>query len=594
MTVLEYTVIFSELSEHAPTLVSTVKERVCQFIEGFNYGIRFNMDRELETDTPYQHVVEITQRLECMRGRKREDREAKKPRDSTGYSSARAPVAAPYGRGYVIHPVHSTFRASSGTPTTSRSQVAHYASPLSSAPLTRGAFSDQSSRPGPSQFRQTHPPRASFECGDTLHKLRDCPRLKKGAPLLTIQALRSTYSYVSFYLAPYLGISHNSLSSPVYVSMLVGDSIDVDRVYRSCLVVIGGFESRVDLLLLSMVYRGWSGGVQDYVPSRIVSFLKSQRMVEKGCDAYLAFVRDVAIDTPTIVSVPILRDYPDVFPANLPSMPPDKDINFGIDLLLGTQPISIPPYHVAPAELKELKEDFQVLLDKGFIQPSILPWVAPVLFVKKNDGSMHICIDYRQLNKVTVKNKYPFPCIDALFYQLQGARVFSKIDLRSGYHQLKIRDSSFLIHYGTYNQIDLEGAPFKWFEECKESFQKFKTSLAITLVLVLPTGSGSYTVYCEVSHVGIGMLLMQDGRVIAYASRKLKVHEKNYLVHDLELAAIRWLELLKDYDITILYHPGKANVVDDALSRKAESLGSLAYLPAAERPLALDVQALAN
>jgi len=156
------------------------------------------------------------------------------------------------------------------------------------------------------------------------------------------------------------------------------------------------------------------------------------------------------------------------------------------------------------------------------------------------------------------------------------------------------------------------------------SFQKLKTALTTTPVLVLPTGSGSYTVYCDASHIGLGAVLMQDGKVIAYASRQLKVHEKNYPVHDLELAAIvhalkiwrhylygvscvvftyhrslqylfkqkdlnlrqrRWLELLKDYDITILYHPGKANVVADALSRKVASMGSLAYIPVGKRPL---------
>ncbi|XP_070005970.1 uncharacterized protein [Nicotiana sylvestris] len=136
-------------------------------------------------------------------------------------------------------------------------------------------------------------------------------------------------------LVPYLvldGISRDSLSSTIYVSTLVGDSLVVDRVYQSCLVALSGFETKADLLLLSM------------------------RMVKKGYDAYLAYVRDVSVDTPTVHSVPIVRDFPDVFPTDLPSMPPDKDIDFGIDLLSSTQPIFIPPYRIAPLELKELKE----------------------------------------------------------------------------------------------------------------------------------------------------------------------------------------------------------------------------------------------
>ena len=126
-----------------------------------------------------------------------------------------------------------------------------------------------------------------------------------------------------------------------------------------------------------------------------------------------------------------------MFPVDLPGMPPDRDIDFCIDLEPGTRPISIPPYRMAPVELRELKAQLQELLNKGFIRPSASPWGAPVLFVKKKDGSFRMCIDYRQLNKVTIKNKYPLPRIDDLFDQLQGTCVFSKIDLRSGYHQLK-------------------------------------------------------------------------------------------------------------------------------------------------------------
>ena len=125
--------------------------------------------------------------------------------------------------------------------------------------------------------------------------------------------------------------------------------------------------------------------------------------------------------------IPIVKDYPDVFLEDLPSLPPDREVEFTIDLALGTTPISKAPYRMAPMELKEL-------LDKGFIRPGVLPWGAPVLFVKKNDGSMRLYIDYRELNKVTVRNKYPLPWIDDLFDQFQGACVFSKIDLQSSYH----------------------------------------------------------------------------------------------------------------------------------------------------------------
>ncbi|XP_070034573.1 uncharacterized protein [Nicotiana tomentosiformis] len=190
MIVLEYAIRFSDLSRHAPNLVSTVRERVCRFIEGLNYSISFSMDRELELDTPYQQMVEIARKLDGMWGRKREDREAKRPRDFGGYSYARSPAAAHHGRPYVRHLVHSAFLTSSGSLTILRSQVAHFAQPLSSAPPARGAFSGQSSQPGPSQFEQPHPPSACFEYGDTIHMVRDCPRLRRGAPPRTTQAPR--------------------------------------------------------------------------------------------------------------------------------------------------------------------------------------------------------------------------------------------------------------------------------------------------------------------------------------------------------------------------------------------------------------------
>ena len=129
--------------------------------------------------------------------------------------------------------------------------------------------------------------------------------------------------------------------------------------------------------------------------------------------------------------IPVVQEFPDVFLDELPGMPPNRQIEFSIDLVPGTTPISIAPYRMAPAELKEPKIQLQELVDKGFIRPSVSPWGAPALFVKKNDGTLRLCIDYRQLNKVTVRNKYPLPYIDDLFDQLQGAKVFSKIDLRS-------------------------------------------------------------------------------------------------------------------------------------------------------------------
>ncbi|GJW79271.1 putative nucleotidyltransferase, ribonuclease H [Tanacetum coccineum] len=153
--------------------------------------------------------------------------------------------------------------------------------------------------------------------------------------------------------------------------------------------------------------------------------------------------------------VPIIRDFPKVFPKDLPGLPPPRQVEFQIELVLGAASVARAPYRLAPSKMQELSNQLQELTDKGFIRPSSSPWGAPVLFVKKKDGSFRMCIDYRELNKLTVKNRYPLPRIDDLFDQLQGSSVYSKIDLRSGYHQLRVREedilkTAFRTRYGHY------------------------------------------------------------------------------------------------------------------------------------------------
>ncbi|KAL0551996.1 hypothetical protein IC582_011089 [Cucumis melo] len=505
----------------------------------------------------------------------------------------------------------------------------------------------------------------------------------------------------------------------------------------------------------SMASFKFKGGGSKSLP-QVISAIRASKLLSQGTWGILASVVDTRETDVSLSSEPVVRDYPDVFPEELPGLPPHREVEFAIELEPGTVPISRAPYRMAPAELKELKVQLQELLDKGFIRPSVSPWGAPVLFVKKKDGSMRLCIDYRELNKVTVKNRYPLPRIDDLFDQLQGATVFSKIDLRSGYHQLRIKDedvpkTAFRSRYGHYEfivmsfgltnasavfmdlmnrvfrefldtfvivfiddiliyskteaeheehlrmvlqtlrdnklyakfskcefwlkqvsflghvvskagvsvdpakieavtgwtrpstvsevrsflglagyyrrfvenfsriatpltQLTRKGAPFVWSKACEDSFQTLKQKLVTAPVLTVPDGSGSFVIYSDASKKGLGCVLMQQGKVVAYASRQLKSHEQNYPTHDLELAAVvfalkiwrhylygekiqiftdhkslkyfftqkelnmrqrRWLELVKDYDCEILYHPGKANVVADALSRKVSHSAAL-------------------
>ena len=190
-------------------------------------------------------------------------------------------------------------------------------------------------------------------------------------------------------------------------------------------------------------------------------------------------------------NVSVVRDFLDVFPDDLPGLPQGREIDFPIDLVPGIAPISLPPYRMAPAELKELKTQLQELVDKGFISPSISPWGAPVLFVKKKDGTWRLCINYRQLNKVTIRKKYPLPRIDDLFDQLQGARVFSKIDFRSRYHQLRIRESdilktAFRTRYGHYEflvmSFGLTNAPEAFMDLMNRVFRPYLDRFVIVFI----------------------------------------------------------------------------------------------------------------
>ncbi|KAA0055519.1 ty3-gypsy retrotransposon protein [Cucumis melo var. makuwa] len=450
---------------------------------------------------------------------------------------------------------------------------------------------------------------------------------------------------------------------------------------------------------------------------KVISAMRASKLLSQGTWSILASVVDTREVDVSLSSEPVVRDYPDVFPEELPELPPHREIEFAIELEPGTVPISRASYRMALAELKELKVQLQELLDKGIIRPSVSPWGAAVLFVKKKDGSMRLCIDYRELNK--------------------GATVFSKIDLRSGYHQLRIKDrdvpkTAFHSRYGHYEFIvmsfGLTNAPAVFMDLMNRVFREFLDTFVIVVIddiliysktedeneehlrMVLQTlrdnklyakfskcefwlkqvsflghvvskarvsvdlakieavtswpqpstvsevrsflgltgyyrrfvenfsriatpltqltrkgtpfvwsKAWSFVIYSDASKKGLGCVLMQQGKVVAYASRQLKSHEQNYPTHDLELAAVvfvlkiwrhylygekiliftdhkslkyfftqkelnmrqrRWLELVKDYDCEILYHPCKANVVADALSRKVSHSAALITLKA--------------
>nr|GEY40198.1 hypothetical protein [Tanacetum cinerariifolium] len=345
---------------------------------------------------------------------------------------------------------------------------------------------------------------------------------------------------------------------------------------------------------------------------------------------------------------------------DFPRLPHARQVEFQIDLVFGVAHVARSSYQLAPVEMQELSTQLQELSNRGFIRPSSSPWGAPVLFVEKKDGSFRKCIDYCELNKLNVKNRYPLLRIGDLFDQLQGSRVYSKINMRSGYHQLRVREedipnTAFMTRYGHY---EFQVMPFGLTNShaifidlmnrvCKPYLDRFMIIFIdyiliysksrkrheghLNLILRLLKKEELYAKFsqCEfwlskvqfLGHVidsegihvdpGFGAVLMQKEKVIAYASCQLNVHKKNYTTHDLELGVVvfalkmwrhylygtkcvvvfinhkslqhildqkelnirqqRWLELLSDYDYEIRYHPGKANVVADALSQKERS-----------------------
>ncbi|KAL4032921.1 hypothetical protein IC575_006004 [Cucumis melo] len=221
---------------------------------------------------------------------------------------------------------------------------------------------------------------------------------------------------------------------------------------------------------------------------QVISAIMASKLLSQGTWGILASVVDTREADVSLSSEPVVRDYPDVFPEELPGLPPHREVEFAIEVEPGTVPVSEPTTN-GPSR-KKRRCDYKNSLDKGFIR-SVSPWGAPVLFVKKKDGSMRLCIDYRELNKVTVKNIYPLPRIDDLFDQLQGATVFSKIDLRSGYHQLRIKDgdvlkTTFRSGYGHYEFIvmsfGLTNAPAVFMDMMNRVFREFLDTFVIVFI----------------------------------------------------------------------------------------------------------------
>ncbi|WVZ64130.1 hypothetical protein U9M48_013696 [Paspalum notatum var. saurae] len=596
MLVLEYVQTFIRLSQYSPEDVDTDPRRAACLLGGFDPTLLTHLGHRYDSFTELvDAAIDIEHRLSQAHEDQRSKRIASTP-PSISSQRQRVVRRAPQHMYYIDMPQQQE------QPLGTQQHSSSYSAPLhppASVPLSKPSAGSP-----------------CLTCGRAGHSSRTCyTRQKTPGSVPTDEEKNS---------APNMGqLQYSQLEQvPESEPVLAGTFLINDHPT----VVL--FDSGASFTFISKAYapKHW---LRSSSGTDVVIHVPFHKHV-----SHTVNVAEAQTEAQALAKIPVACDYPDVFPEELPGLPPDRDVEFRIDLVLGTAPVSKRPYRMAPDELKELKTQLQEQLDKGFIRPSSSPWGCPALFVEKKDqGGKRLCVDYRPLNAVTVRNKYPLPHIDILFDQLRGATVFSKIDLRSGYHQIKVREgdipkTAFSTRYGLYKylvmSIGLTNAPafFMYLmnsvfmneldkfvsPKCEKAFGTLKKLLTSAPVLAQPDITKPFDVYCDASGSGLGCVLMQEGRVIAYASSQLRKHEVNYPTHDLELLAVvyslkkwrhyllgntchiftdheslkyiftqpelnmrqrRWLELIKDYDLEVHCHPGKANVVADALSRKA-------------------------
>nr|GEZ53356.1 putative reverse transcriptase domain-containing protein [Tanacetum cinerariifolium] len=469
---------------------------------------------------------------------------------------------------------------------------------------------------------------------------------------------RADRSFVSTTFSTLLDVAPSTLDTSYAVELVDGRVSKTNIVLRGCTLGLLGHPFNIDLMPVELGSFDVIIGM-DWLAKYHALIICDEKVIRISYGDEVLIIRVTSKKAEDkskekrLEDVSIVREFPEVFPKDLPGLPPAGQVEFQIDLVPGAAPVARAPYRLAPAEMQELSTQFQELSNRGFIRPSSLPWGAPVLFVKKKDGSFWICIDYR-------------------------SRVYSKIYMRSGYHRLRVWEedipkTAFRTRYGHYEfqvmPFGLTNTPAVFMglmnRVCKPYLDRFVIVFIddiliysknrkehkghLKLILKILKEEELYAKFskCEfwlsnvqfLGHVidsegihvdptkieaikdwespktpteirqflGLGVVLMQKEKVIAYASRQLKVHEKNYTTHDLELGALvfslktwrhylygtkyvvftdhkslqhildqkelnmrqrRWLELLSDYDCEIRYHPGKADVVADALNRK--------------------------
>nr|GEU39801.1 hypothetical protein [Tanacetum cinerariifolium] len=422
------------------------------------------------------------------------------------------------------------------------------------------------------------------------------------------------YSFISTNFLPLINMKPSVISHGYEIKIASGVKVETNKIIRGCRLELEGHTFMIDLIPFGygsfdvIIGMNWLSKLR----AKIVCFEKIVQIPLSNGEisevhgerpkGNLKQLKIMKVNDPKLKDIHVVCEFPGVFPKDLSSLPSSREVEFCINLIPGAMPVAKSLYRLAPMEMQELSNQLKNIQEKGFIRPSSSPWGAPVLFMKKKDGSFRMCIDYRELNKPTFKNRYPLPMIDDLFDQLQGSRYFSKIDLRSGYHQLRVSEEDIpkTAFRTRYRHFEFTVMPFRLtntpaskeehevhlklilkllekeklfgkFLKCElwlkrrfivnfskiakpltpltqknqnqNVFQTLKDVLYDAPILALLEGKNDFIVYCDTLNQGFGCVLMQRNKS-------------------------RWIELFSNYDCEIRYHPGKANVVADALSRK--------------------------
>ncbi|GJT19478.1 putative reverse transcriptase domain-containing protein [Tanacetum coccineum] len=471
-------------------------------------------------------------------------------------------------------------------------------------------------------------------------------------------------SFISSEFSSLIDIAHTSLENSYDVELADGKIVGVDTIMRGCTLNFLNHPFNIDLMPVELgsfdvvigmdwLRRCYAMIVYDEKLVRIpygnetlvfrdnesndgreswltiISCSKAQKYMAKGCQIFLAHISTKKekdkLEGKQLKDVPIVRDFPEVFPKDLPGLPSARLVEFHIDLIPGAAPVARAPYRLAPSEMKELSEQLQELSDEGFDEKEHKEHLKAILELLKKEKL------YAKFSKCEFwipKVQFLGHVIDSRGIHVDPAKIESIKDWASPKTPTEIRQFLGLAGYyrrfiegfskiaKSMTKLTRKGIKFDWGEKEENAFQLIKQKLYSALILALPEGSEDFVVYCDASHKGLGAVLMQREKVIAYASRQLKIHEKNYTTHDLELGSVlfalkirkhymygtkctvftdhksiqhildqkelsirqrRWLELLSDYDCDIRYRPRKANIVADALSEnlKNEDVGGM-------------------